>query len=463
MAPLAAQTLEEARALYKAGKYADAKDIFYQNLKKRPTDASLNQWYGVCLYMTGKGEKAVPYLEKAAQKKIQDAYFYLGKVYYDSYNFDEAVKQFQKYRESIEKNKGDLSLADKYIEKSERAAGMLRRTEAVTIIDSIIVDKSDFLKSYKLSPESGRLSYYSDIFKKDGGARATVYENQRGDKVIYSVSDKDGIYRVKERTRMDDGNWSEEMNVTLLGGDASDKAYPFLMNDGLTLYYASDNDSISIGGYDIFVTRKNLTTGSYLAPENIGMPFNSPFNDYMMAIDELNNVGWFASDRYQPEGKVIIYLFIPNDQKRMYLDLQPVSVIPYAKIKSISSTWEEGANYSALLKKVYNIKPEKPEEPKAEFTFIIRPGLTYTNLSQFKSPEARELFKKSVNAEKEIEKVESSLVTLREKYRAARNRTDISAQILKSEEYLKALYPQPGLYRNQSRAAEAGILSKQKK
>ena len=38
-------------------------------------------------------------------------------------------------------------------------------------------------------------------------------------------------------------------------------------------------------------------------PENVGMPFNSPYNDYMYVIDEFNDLGWFASDRYQPEGK----------------------------------------------------------------------------------------------------------------------------------------------------------------
>ena len=34
-------------------------------------------------------------------------------------------------------------------------------------------------------------------------------------------------------------------------------------------------------GYDIFVTRYNTNTYSYLMPENVGMPFNSPYNDYM--------------------------------------------------------------------------------------------------------------------------------------------------------------------------------------
>ena len=48
------------------------------------------------------------------------------------------------------------------------------------------------------------------------------------------------------------------------------------------------------------------------------MPFNSPANDYMYAIDEFNNIGWFASDRYQPDNKVCIYVFVPNSSKEVY-------------------------------------------------------------------------------------------------------------------------------------------------
>ena len=53
-------------------------------------------------------------------------------------------------------------------------------------------------------------------------------------------------------------------------------------------------------------------------PENVGMPFNSPYNDYMYVIDEFNDLGWFASDRYQPEDKVCVYVFVPNESKQVY-------------------------------------------------------------------------------------------------------------------------------------------------
>ena len=38
----------------------------------------------------------------------------------------------------------------------------------------------------------------------------------------------------------------------------------------------------------------------------------------MYAIDDYNNLGWFASDRYQPEGKVCVYVFVPNESKTTY-------------------------------------------------------------------------------------------------------------------------------------------------
>ena len=97
----------------------------------------------------------------------------------------------------------------------------------------------------------------------------------------------------------------------------ANEAYPFFLNDGVTLYYASNGEG-SIGGYDIFITRLNLENNTYLKPENVGMPFNSIYNDYMMAVDEMLNIGWFVSDREQIPGKVTIYLFIPNSSKQTY-------------------------------------------------------------------------------------------------------------------------------------------------
>ena len=89
------------------------------------------------------------------------------------------------------------------------------------------------------------------------------------------------------------------------------------MPDGVTLYFANNGEN-SLGGYDIFMTRRSDGDGEgkeYFQPQNVGMPYNSPFNDFMMAIDEASGLGWWATDRNQIPGKVTVYVFIPSQMR----------------------------------------------------------------------------------------------------------------------------------------------------
>ena len=62
-------TLDEARELYKAGRYEEAAPVFEKELKRRPNAGSLNNWDGGCLYATGEYEASIPYLENAASRR----------------------------------------------------------------------------------------------------------------------------------------------------------------------------------------------------------------------------------------------------------------------------------------------------------------------------------------------------------------------------------------------------------
>ena len=46
-----------------------------------------------------------------------------------------------------------------------------------------------------------------------------------------------------------------------------DDNYPFVLSDGATIYYSSKGNG-SIGGYDLFVTRYNINSDTYPAPES---------------------------------------------------------------------------------------------------------------------------------------------------------------------------------------------------
>ena len=137
---------------------------------------------------------------------------------------------------------------------------------------------------------------------------STVYKNQKGDKIYYAHSTDGDRYCLFTQSMLMD-EWGDEKQLPMNINSNDDDNYPFVLSDGATIYYSSKGNG-SIGGYDLFVTRYNINSDTYLAPEQLGMPFNSPYNDYMMVFDEVKGLGWFVSDRFQPEGKACVYLFI---------------------------------------------------------------------------------------------------------------------------------------------------------
>ena len=67
------------------------------------------------------------------------------------------------------------------------------------------------------------------------------------------------------------GEWSKPQLLNGISEGISETAYPFMLADGLTFYFAGKGEE-SIGGYDIFMTRYDAHNNSFLKPENIGMP-----------------------------------------------------------------------------------------------------------------------------------------------------------------------------------------------
>ena len=308
MSNIAAQTLNQAKQWFNEGKFAEAKPVFQRLVKQAPSNANYNFWYGACCFETGELAESQPYLEKSADRKVINAYLYLGKLYYMQYRFDDAVENLEEHISWLEKKERDTEEAEKVLSKCRMAARMIRNTERIIVADSFVVDKASFLQAYKLSKSAGEIS-----ITENGG---TCYTNEWGDKMLYTQTSADGKNHLYSRMKLID-KWSDPQPLKGITLNEHNQICPFLNTDGITLYYATDGEE-NLGGYDIFITRYDSEDDTYLRPNNIGMPFNSPANDYMYAIDETNHLGWFASDRYQPEGKVCIYVFIPNDSKQVY-------------------------------------------------------------------------------------------------------------------------------------------------
>lgn len=253
--------------------------------------------------------------------------------------------------------------------------------------------------------------------------------------------------------------WGDEKQLPMNINSNDDDNYPFVLSDGATIYYSSKGNG-SIGGYDLFVTRYNINSDTYLAPEQLGMPFNSPYNDYMMVFDEVKGLGWFVSDRFQPEGKACVYLFIPNPEHKRVESEDIEMKRTRAAITSIRDSWKEGSDYTDLIRLSHTEIPYGEEKIEKDFEFIIAGNIVYYKLDEINSPEAKSYYEKVVALNKQIKELNEKLDGLRTSYvkgNTAR-KEQLKPTILQAEEQLNALLEQPGELEKKARNAEINYL-----
>ena len=72
------------------------------------------------------------------------------------------------------------------MEKPSKFEEMLNNTQQIVFIDSVVVDKHEFLKYYLLTPETGTVATYKKFFNSAEQPYSTVYVNELGNKCWYS-------------------------------------------------------------------------------------------------------------------------------------------------------------------------------------------------------------------------------------------------------------------------------------
>ena len=362
----------------------------------------------------------------------------------DSYKFSEAATQLEEDIEFAEKKRLATDTLESYLDFANMGQNMLTSTEKVVFIDSVVIDKNRFLEVYKMSEESGDIDLFKNVFKSQSASseveNSFTYIPQLRDKVYFSNVVDSAMY-IFTRDRLDD-TWSDPIQAEGLEDFGYDQISPFVLNDGTTMYFAAKGEQ-SLGGYDIFLTRYSTDNGKFLRPENIGMPFNSPDNDYMYAIDEANNIGWFVSDRRQPVGKVCVYVFIPNATRENYTIEPGDTLQSFAKINAIRDTWKGNSNrVNEALNRLKNLLSAKKQNRESkDFMFVVNDSKVYTSLDDFQNPEAKKYASQWIEAKKMLEQQNAQLEADRSIYASAQNsqKKELTPTILEEEKQTSEL------------------------
>lgn len=411
---MAAKPLDEAKRLYLDGKYEEALPRLEALRKSSPRDGNVNYYLGSTLYALGRYDEAEAPLKVAEGRGVTDASRLRAVIALDAYRLDDASEALDTWEAKLKKNKKQAP--DELGEMQSRLImmrNMLERVEKIEIIDSLVVDADDFFTHYRLSRSAGHLVPAAEA---GTDAATVVYRPENNGELIWAEADTTGTLRLMSAQILDDGTTDSPRHLDdeLAGGGNAD--YPFLMADGMTLYFAADGDN-SLGGYDIFLTRRN--DDGFFQPQNIGMPYNSPYDDYMLAIDESTGIGWWATDRNRIPGKVTIYVYITSPT-RVNVDVDDPALAGLARISSIAATQTPGKDYSALRERIAAIGDGRhsARTGQAAFEIALGNGRIARSLDDFSNARARKAMEELLANRAEREKTAAELETLRDRYRA---------------------------------------------
>lgn len=240
----------------------------------------------------------------------------------ERYRFSEAIElceeAMEKYSPLMESDSLQISESDSLLvlkleeslNLSRNGGSMLRYCSTPRVVSKKRVSMEEFFLYYP--SEDGIWVPSPSVFSDSLDSRLTTYFPKGSENVYFSKKDDEGSINIYYSEKADT-IWTAPQIVDEALTSSSDEIFPVLSNDGKSLYFSS-NGFYGVGGYDLYVSRWNDALNSWGAPENLGFPYSSPYNDYLFVNSHDGKYSVFASDRECPgTGDVFVYVLEYDD------------------------------------------------------------------------------------------------------------------------------------------------------
>ncbi len=387
-----AQSASQANSLFQAADYQAASVEYGKLLKRSPNNTLYLYRYARCAQELGDSQTAIRYFQHTGNQFVL-TYFWLGELYMEQWHMDQAIASYQRYLQSAD-DAQRIATAQERIRQAQKIQKYLRHVQQIELIRQDTLSKGEFLKAYDPYREAGS-------WEQDSIGRI-MFTTPRADRRI-SVTGQDTMWLVNQYRLLD--QWSEADTLPATINFTLHQNYPFMLSDGVTLYFAAQ-DSNGLGGYDIYITRYNSATEQFTTPENVGFPFNSERNDYLMVMDESKQVGLFASDRHCGDDSVIVYTYHLPGERTYWRNIDEDSLAAYARLHA-------GVSVSAVSMPLPPAEEEGEMEEMAveekTIRWVLNDSTVYTSEDDFLNDSALHTYHLYLEREQEYQQVVQQL------------------------------------------------------
>jgi hypothetical protein len=432
-----------ADSLLEKQQYKQALPIYSRLLKQYPRDPQIQSNIGICyLYGTRRMDLAVTFLLQASTGDVSSkVYFYLAEALRQSYRFSEAIDYYRRF--TISGGAPDIKLeeVEQLVTLCENGSFLTRYIYNPEVYDAKAVAAGEAYTFYSIAPKSGSFvktpsnlltptdlknNHQPLMFYPTNPTPGTyVYYSSYGSTTTYG---KD-IFRTQLR---DNGYWSKPENLGDAVNSSSDEDYPYIMPDGVTLYFASKGH-YGMGGYDIFRTVFDPATKRWSTPENLAFPINSPFDDFLFVASDSDSLACFATNRKVMPDTVEV-LLLQNEQNpirrspRSYNELDSIAALNVSAL-SMNAPTQAPTTVHAPKPLAASQKPASfnSVENDPEYSRTIAKGFVAQQLAdslKIKLEELRGKFDYVTTAEQRI-RLEKQVVQVEDDMLAAQKEADL--------------------------------------
>ena len=162
--------------------------------------------------------------------------------------------------------------------------------------------RKDFFLYYPLEPHA----WHASPNPLDSLQGYPLYYPKGADAIYFSAPDRSGS-RSLFVTEDLDTLWRAPRHIAEGMLSTGSEIFPMLSPDGKTLYFASDG-LFGMGGYDLYSSAWDEENGTWGDPVNMGFPFSSPADDFLLVDTADGKYTLFASNRECSRDSVYIYV-----------------------------------------------------------------------------------------------------------------------------------------------------------
>lgn len=239
--------------------------------------------------------------------------------------------------------------------------------ESKNNIQVAIKGKRSFKRSEKIK---------DDNINNNSSEQISAALSANGDFLIFSSNREGGhgghdLYISK---KLPNGKWGTPTNMGKTINTPFDDCYPNLRKNGTELYFASKGHN-SIGGFDVFKSRLDISKGEYEKPINIGYPLNTADDNLNISYTENGKYAYLSTYRNDSEGGLDIYKVDFIDETPQYTTVKGKVLKPDSTTFKIPLNIEVFKKEDNELYGIYQVNKES-----GNFIMILPPGKYEVNI-----------------------------------------------------------------------------------